>query len=305
MYHGKRIDFMITRKCLNKCIFCSESDKMNNSEVSLAEVKKVLKRERDNGSELVHLVGGEPTIHHNFIEIVRYAKEIGYNIFIITNGIMFADDVFAENALPFIDEIMVSIHGQNENIHDKNTGNAGSFKNLIRGLDNIKRYFSGRLEATTAITRYNYKTLVGIAKLIKLYDIREYQCMTIVPVGQGHAKYKEINPTLTMLKSEVGKVINYCDSNKIAVRFSGIPMCILGKNYTYSHDLWENVKLGDEQSGDISLWQEPGSEKDFLVDMGRIKTRKCSKCLYVGICGGVYKKYYDQFGDNELHSFLR
>lgn len=304
MYHDKRIDFIITRRCLNKCVFCSESDMMNNSEVSLAEAKETLRRERRAGAGLVHLVGGEPTVHRNFFEIAKYAKEIGYKVFIITNAIMFADEKFAKKVLPFIDELMVSIHGHDKNSHDKNTNNNGAFEKLIAGLKNIKNNFTGRLEATTAITVYNYKTLIEIAKLVKECDIREYQCMTIVPTGQGCADYEKINPSLSMIKSHIEKVIDYCDRNNISVRFSGVPMCVLGKNFAHSHDLWENVKLGDNQDSDIRLWQEPGKEKDFLVDMGRIKTKKCNKCLYAEICGGIYKKYYEIFGDDEINPFI-
>lgn len=300
MYHGKRIDFMITRRCMNRCIFCSEAFKMDNSEVPLVKAKAVLKKERENGAEVVHLVGGEPTIHKKFLEIAAYAKKLGFTVFIITNGIKFADEEFAKRAASVIDEIMVSVHGHTNGVHSKNTGNDKAYENMIKGLGNLQKHFKGRLEATTAITRHNAKHLLSIAKLIDSFGIREYQCMTIVPAGNGGVHFLDVSPKLLDLQKEIDAVVAFCNQKGVRVRFSGIPLCILGEHYLLSHDLWETIQI-DEQEGGIELWQEPGREKNFLIDMGRMKTDRCNSCSYKGICGGIYKEYYKHFGDKELN----
>lgn len=272
---------------------------MDNSEVSLVKAKSILKNERKKGAEVVHLVGGEPTIHKNFLEIAEYAKRLGFTVFIITNGIKFADEKFARKASGVIDEIMVSVHGHTKSVHSKNTGNPAAYEKMIQGLGNLQKYFSGRLEATTAITKHNAEHLVSIAKLINSFGIKEYQCMTIVPAGNGGAHFLDVSPKLLDLQKEIDAVVEFCKSKSVSVRFSGIPLCILGDHYLLSHDLWETIQI-DEQEGDIELWQEPGRENSLLIDMGRMKTNKCNGCSYKGICGGIYKEYYKHFGDEEL-----
>lgn len=305
MTHSKRIDLMIIKKCINKCIFCSESLKFTGKEVLLNKVKKILIKERKNGAELVHLVGGEPTIHSQFSEIAKYAKFLGYRTFIITNGIMFSSLSFCEKVLPYIDEIMISVHGHDKKSHNLNTGNNLAYDSMISGLKNIKKMFKGRLEATTAMTIYNYKYLTEIAKLINKFGIKEYQCMTIVPTGKGGENFFSISPTLKDMAPEINRVIGYCDKEDITVRFSGVPMCILGANYLLSHDVWENFVLDDKFGyGSIELWKEPDKFSDsFKIDMDRVKTGKCSGCEKRLICGGIYRKYYNKYRDRELKAF--
>ena len=308
MYFSKRIDFFITRKCLNRCVFCSERPKLDGSELTLAQAKRVLKQEREKGAELVHFVGGEPTIHPKFPEILKFAKSLGYNIFIITNVIMFSSKEFCEKSLPYLDEIMCSVHGHNAKIHNANTRNPKAFKKVLEGLENITERFTGRLEATTAITKWNYRYLTEIAKLINRFQIKEYQNMSVVPTGEGGQYFFEIAPTLIDLKPELRRAIKYCDNKKIKIRFSGIPMCILGNKYEYSYDLWEPFKIDNEETWDdeIELWKEPGDmRKGFKIDLGRIKTTKCKKCAKRNICGGIYEKYYRKYGDFELRSFKK
>jgi MoaA/NifB/PqqE/SkfB family radical SAM enzyme len=305
MKTDNRIDFFIVKKCLNHCVFCSEKPKLTGSELPLSKIKKVLSEERKKGAQLVHLVGGEPTLHSQFPRVLKLTKSLGYNIFIITNVIMFSSAKFCEETLPYLDEIMVSIHGPNAKIHNANTQNPRAFKKVMAGLKNLKKYFKKRLEATSAITKINFRHLTEIAKLIDRFGIKEYQCMSVVPQGSGRTNFLTITPTLTELKPEINKVIDFCENKNIKIRFSGLPMCLLGKKYIYSHDLWEGFKITDTLSGQdkIKLWKEPGANTDFAIDIGRIKTAKCRKCLKSGICGGVYRIYYQKYGDKELNPF--
>lgn len=305
MKADNRIDFYIVKKCPNRCIFCSEKLKLDGSELPLAKIKQILFKERKKGAQLVHLVGGEPTLHSRFPEALKLAKSLGYNIFIITNVIMFSSTEFCKKTLPYLDEIMVSIHGHNAKIHNANTRNPQSFKKLMAGLKNLKKYFKKRLEATSAITKINFHYLTEIAQLIDRFGIKEYQCMSVVPAGQGKTNFYSITPSLTELKPELERVIGFCESKDIKIRFSGLPMCILGEKYIYSHDLWEGFKIANTlaHNDKIKLWKEPGENTDFSIDIGRIKTAKCKKCGKFNICGGVYKKYYQRYGERELEPF--
>ena len=307
MRHSQRIDYFIVKKCVNSCIFCSEKNKLDDSEIPFIEVQKVLLEEKKKGAQLVHFVGGEPTLHTNFYEILKYGKSLGYSIFIITNGIKFSEEAFAKKILPFLDEIMVSIHGHNEKIHTLCTNNPASFQCLVKGLENIKKYFKGRLEATTCVNKYNYCYLKEIAKLIHKFGIQEYQIMSIVPTGAGGENYYEINPRFEQIKPFIFKTIQFCEKEKIKIRFSGFPMCVLGpKYYIYSYDLWENFTIPKTtlKSEPIELWKEPGKNLKFKIKLGRIKTSKCKKCKLNDVCGGIYEKYFIKYGDKELTPFL-
>lgn len=309
MQKSERIEYFIVKRCLNKCIFCSESDKFDGSERPTEEVEKVLIRERKKGCQVVHFLGGEPTIHTNFRKIIILAKRMGFLTHIITNGIKFASVDFCKETLPHLDEIMVSVHGHNTSLHNTHTRNPNSFQSLKSGLSNLNRYFRGRLLGTSTITKFNLNYLDKIATLFSKYKkIQEIQYISIIPSGEGERNFIEITPPLFNLKKIIPKIVKVCEEKKFNLRFAGVPMCILDKYYIFSHDLWEDFKIDNvgTHNDKLLLWKEPErfqKGKDFKIDIGRIKTKKCNECAFKNICGGIYKKYYQKYGDDELKPF--
>lgn len=309
MGQAQRIDFFVISRCTNKCVFCSESYRMDGQEMAYEKIKDTLIRERAKGAELVQLTGGEPTIHSKFLKILKFAKQLGYRTFIITNGAMLSSEAFCKKVMPYLDEIMFSVHGQNEKIHDKITNNKGSFRKLLEGIKNTKKYYNGAIKATTCLNNINLPYLLDIAKLIDNFQIKDYQLMTVVPGGRGKENFYELTPGLSVLKERIKEIANFCKEHSIQLRFSGVPMCILGENYNLSYDIYEAMKIDNKEkhNGIMELWREPGKydSKEFRIDMGRVKTRKCNECAKNDICGGIYYLYYDKYGDKELKPFKK
>lgn len=307
MERANRIEFFIVKKCINNCVFCSERDKFDGSELSLKEIRKRLTGEKQCGVNLVHFMGGEPTIHSKFDKILILSKSLGFRTHIITNGIKFSSKSFCDRTLAYLDEIKISIHGHNSKIHDANTRNRGSFKHMIKGFDNLAKSYKHTLMATTTITKINCSYLLDIARLINKYGIKDLQFISIIPSGEARRNFFRIIPRFNELKSIIGEVIRFCDENNITARFAGLPMCTLGGNYVYSSDLWEDFKVKNIDTHDdtLQLWKETAVDNnDFEIDIGRIKTKKCKVCDKNSICGGIYNKYYQQYSDLELAPFV-
>ena len=82
------INLDLTSACNFSCPFCVDSKLINaGKSLTLGEVKKTLDTLRSYGLLSVILIGGgEPTLHSDFGEIVRYIKGKGLQIGIVTNG---------------------------------------------------------------------------------------------------------------------------------------------------------------------------------------------------------------------------
>jgi len=82
------INLDLTSACNFSCPFCVDSKLINaGKSLTLGEVKKTLDILRSHGLLSVILIGGgEPTLHSDFGEIVRYIKGKGLQIGIVTNG---------------------------------------------------------------------------------------------------------------------------------------------------------------------------------------------------------------------------
>jgi len=86
----------ITSKCNMKCPFCFEDTVMKHGyHLNLKDIKKILKNFR---GKIVHLSGGEPTLHKDFFKIVRFLKNNGYKVIVLSNGKMFSEKSFTKKA---------------------------------------------------------------------------------------------------------------------------------------------------------------------------------------------------------------
>lgn len=83
----------VTNRCDLSCWYCFFYAKENDPiyEPSLEQIKEMLKKMRDEkpvGANAVQLTGGEPTLRENIIEIIKTARDLGYeHVQLNTNGV--------------------------------------------------------------------------------------------------------------------------------------------------------------------------------------------------------------------------
>jgi len=84
--------------CNNKCIFCCNENKRGAYEDKKTdELKRNILEARRRGSSYLEIIGGEPTLRKDIVEIVSFAKSCGFKtIMFSTNGRMFSYDSFAK-----------------------------------------------------------------------------------------------------------------------------------------------------------------------------------------------------------------
>src|SRR4029079_10065401 len=76
----ERLELHLTYTCPERCVFCSEEHRMQEYRrypASWARVATVLRTDASRGVTNVHLTGGEPTIHPDFIDVLVLAKKLG------------------------------------------------------------------------------------------------------------------------------------------------------------------------------------------------------------------------------------
>lgn len=85
----KDLCFEIIQTCPNHCKFCSSNSSRDATTIiTLEDFKKTIEHFQNNGGvEEVSLSGGEPFLHPDLFEMVRYCKEAGIRTVIFTSGI--------------------------------------------------------------------------------------------------------------------------------------------------------------------------------------------------------------------------
>lgn len=124
--------------CNNNCRFCIHTDSKFKGNRSFVDIKKDLIDLREICDSVV-LSGGEVTIRQDFLDIVRFAKELLYKtIQIRTNGRMFASLGFCKKTIHAgATDFIIKPYGYCEKQHDFMTKSPGSFKQTIKGIKNL------------------------------------------------------------------------------------------------------------------------------------------------------------------------
>lgn len=79
--------FFLTPKCNFACVYCNPNRvHENKKELSTNQAKNILQAAYNAEIKKVHWTGGEPTIRTDFLELMKFAKEIGFEEQIITTN---------------------------------------------------------------------------------------------------------------------------------------------------------------------------------------------------------------------------
>jgi len=175
----------LTRVCNNNCVFCLDKAAQNGTSMPLSEIKNQLKQGRKQGFKKLILSGGEPTLHPDYLEIVKFGKDIGYDdIQTVTNGRMFAYKDFLEKAVENgLTETTLSIHGHTKKLYEKQSGIKDSYEQVLAGLTNVLNSKKLIVNVDIVINKINYKYLEKIIRFLINLGVKEFDLLQVVPFG--------------------------------------------------------------------------------------------------------------------------
>lgn len=292
----RRVDIKVGFTCNNHCKFCVQGNKRNlfpnkNTE----EVKYILRDCYFEGIEGVVFTGGEPTIRKDIIELVEYASSLKFKVIQIqTNGRIFSYTDFCKMIVDAgATEYSPAIHGHNEKIHDFLTSTIGSFKQTIKGIENLKKL--GQVVITnTVITSCNYRYLPDIARLLVNLGVDQFQFAFVHIVGTAAINADWIVPRKREIMFYVKKGLDIGIKASIRVMTEAIPYCFM---HGYE-DYVAEKSIPHTKVYDFDLIVEDFTKS--RMKEGKRKMQRCSSCRYNRICEGPWKEYVELFGWDEF-----
>ncbi len=293
-------------KCNNSCSFCMEADKRELPVRSTGEIKDEMMAARSRGADYLELIGGEMSIRPDFIELIKFGSDLGFStVMIASNGRMLSyDKLVREVLLAGLNSIVFSIHGHDAKTHDQLTRSPGSFNQLIKGVENVRKIAEElglrvSMGSNTCIVKPNYKKLPEIGKLILSLGIKNSEFI-FVDCNEGGAlnNFKELVPKISDIAPYARKCL---DMGKVGdidhwhIRY--VPLCHFPDHLNQISELQEVEQFRTEHiAQDFQNYDVEGSRKEI----GRLRTDKCKKCRFYGTCEGIWKKYVEIYGDGEL-----
>jgi len=175
-----------TNMCNLRCKHCYQNARRPLSdELTLEEKFKLIEELDEVGIASIALSGGEPTLHPDFIPVIKFAASKGIYTAVATNGWKFADIDFLKKAKEAgLRYVEVSIDSANPRKHDEFRGVEGSWYRAVKALENAVKLNMSAAMATT-LTKDNINEIDEILDLAEDIGVKRVVFFNFVPVGRG------------------------------------------------------------------------------------------------------------------------
>ena len=156
----------LTYRCNNNCRHCwlrippDSSEK--KSEVTSAEIKKIVNEARNMGCRRWSISGGEPMLRPDFSEVFDYLTRNSNSYSINTNGTLITPRIAKLMARKGVK--MVALYGATTEMHDHITRSPGSFEATMAGFRYLKEAKAGFI-VQLILMKDNYHQFQDMIKL--------------------------------------------------------------------------------------------------------------------------------------------
>ncbi|OGW41200.1 MAG: hypothetical protein A2Y97_11415 [Nitrospirae bacterium RBG_13_39_12] len=275
------LELQITNKCNLKCKHCYIVNK-GVSELSINQIKSVLKEFEEMQGLRLLITGGEPLIHSRFKAINEILPEFFVRKVLFTNGLLLGKKVLKKLN---VDEIQISIDGLMK-AHDSLRGK-GTFGLAIKAVERAIDY-GFEVSVSTMIHAKNLEDFDEMDKLFKVIGIKDWT--VDVPCIAGRL---EKNIEFQIGPEQCGEYLRYGYGNGLHTGASGFACGLHLMSVMADGRVSKCTFYSDDPFGRI----EDGLEKCWLrIKHVRLDDLKCD-CEYVELCRGGCRYRAQLLGD--------
>lgn len=292
---SKRVDIKTGFNCNNNCLFCVQGWRKDVGNRPTSEIYKDLDAAKKTDCEGVVFTGGEVTIRNDFLELLRYARDLEFEtIQVQSNARRFAYKDFCKKAIEAgMTELGPALHGHIPELHDYLTRSPGSFKQGVQAIKNIKE-LGLYVVSNTVIVKPNYRYLPEIAQMFVDLKANQFQFAFVHAVGTAGDNFDQMVPWVSLAEPFIKKGLQIGLDNGLKVMAEAMPFCVMQGYEKYVSELYiPETEIRDGQSYDPNFTKT-------RAEQGKVKFPQCAECKYDLICEGPWKEYPKNRGHEEF-----
>ncbi|MFA5368189.1 MAG: radical SAM protein [Dehalococcoidia bacterium] len=174
-----------TDRCNLKCVHCYSNAGSDGRKPSMTtgEGKAFIRQLSDFGVPVLLFSGGEPLLRDDFLELARYAVDLGLGVVVSTNGTLITPDVASQIKSIGFREVGISLDGVGE-INDRFRGMDGAYEAALEGIRNCKAA-GQRVSLRMTLTKSNVKEVDSILNLAEKESIDRVCFYHLAYSGRG------------------------------------------------------------------------------------------------------------------------
>lgn len=272
----------LTYACNNHCTFCAVGTR-TQLHGNVERQKEFLDQYRARGVRMVDFDGGEPTLHPDLLEIVRYARSVGYErINVTTNGRRLQYEPYARAVMDSgLTTLLFSLHGPDARTHAQQVGVAEAFDETVAGIRNAVRFKPAHVELgmNVTITKGNHRLIDALCDLALSLELRWVNLQFLTPFGRAT---KWVAPdTAEAARIAMRAMETYRD--RIRFQVINLPFCFMpGHEASLGGDL---LKLSRHM---VFVNNESVNLAEYLAER-RVRKPECAPCPHRSFCAGFYE----------------
>ncbi len=221
----------ITRTCANNCIHCSSMSNDRCLEtLSFTKFKEIVTDAKALGARTICFSGGEPFLHNNIVEMIKYVSSLNMQSYVYTGGIVFDDEKRRSSInkkillsiADYVTKIIFNIEAAKEETYDCIMGTKGCFPLLLKSIEETVGC-SIVAEAHFVPMRINIDEINDVVRLCTNYSISKLSFLRLVLHGRAKINRKQIELSMENYDSVRNTLKLLREQAKIDIRI-GLPL---------------------------------------------------------------------------------
>jgi len=290
----------LTVRCNQDCLFCCDGEaKGSGYHLSLEEARQRIEGVRTRGATSVTLIGGEPLVRKDIVEIVAYAASLGLRVGLTSNGTALTAGLLRKLVAAGLTSIEISIHGVSPDLVAAVSRRSFTAARQARAMELLGGMEEGRpgVSVNFVVFSRNWHELPAVARLVatRYRFVDELFVNFVDPVG-----YPGRDPSLVPRYSDVKDALTeaFSIAGSAGTRFTvdSVPGCMLGRHFLVLRATRERLRgvLYAKDTLDV-VTHEPDPD---ISQYQRVPA--CSRCAINALCPGVNFRYLAIHGDSEF-----
>ncbi len=165
----EQLIIIVTGNCNSRCIHCSYWKNNENINLDKFIIFKTILSLKRRGLKSVMISGGEPFLHPNIKEIIKFIHNKKLKIKFATNGIIL--DKMELELLKLIDDFSISLDSANKETYLKIRG-VDKFNDVLRNIELLKK-IKKRIKLSFLIQKKNYNEMPSFLDLCQKLKIKD------------------------------------------------------------------------------------------------------------------------------------
>lgn len=279
-YNNARIFVELTNKCNLKCKHCyGEFGCINNTNLNIEDIKKMIDNASENGVYQFDITGGEPTLYPYLEELMEYVYNSGMLMRIFTNLTTYSEK-FKKLIFKYgVKDIVTSIDSCIKEEHEEFRGQKGCFDKTLNAIKELQKEDIS-ISLNTMVGNHNKKHIKELVNFINDLKVKSVLDV-IVPEGRAANLNEDIKESAQVIKTIYEMNSSRIDKDAISIS------CGVGNRFIYVKSdgniylcpslINEKYKLGNISNFDTAeIWKLMSNK---FSNLGCSKKKvKCKNC---------------------------